>query len=253
MNRPLESDLHALVDGHLDAARAAEVAAWLAANPEDAARVHAWKAQKEALHAAFDGLLEQAPPARLQRAAIAPPWHRRLLPMAAVVAWIALGATIGFFARSAVTPAPRADLAASLPRQAAIAHTVYSPEVKHPVEVGAEQEAHLTQWLSKRLGSPLAIPHLNGQGFDLVGGRLLPGDKGPVAQFMYQDKAGLRLTLYVRRDAGNAETAFRFASEGAVSVFYWIDGPFGYALSGELPRDRLLTLADATYRQMGSH
>ena len=42
----------------------------------------------------------------------------------------------------------------SLARSAAIAHAVYTPEVRHPVEVGAEQEAHLVQWLSKRLLSP---------------------------------------------------------------------------------------------------
>ena len=33
-------------------------------------------------------------------------------------------------------------------------------EVAHPVEVGAAQEAHLLQWLSKRLGRKLAAPDL---------------------------------------------------------------------------------------------
>lgn len=65
------------------------------------------------------------------------------------------------------------------------------------MEVAADQEAHLVAWLSKRLGTPLKVPRLDTLGFGLVGGRLLPGDQGPVAQFMYQDGQGQRLTLYV--------------------------------------------------------
>lgn len=254
MNRPLDSELHACVDRQLSPERTAEVEAWLADNPAEAAQVHAWKAQKEALHAAYDGLLESPVPDRLQQLARRAGERRQLpLGLAAGLGWLALGISIGYVVRGqALTPPPaKAEMVATLPRQAAIAHVVYAPEVRHPVEVGAEQEAHLVQWLSKRLGSPLTIPRLAPQGFDLVGGRLLPGDSGPVAQFMYQDKAGLRLTLYVRQDAGKSETAFRFASEGAVGVFYWVDGPFGYALSGELPRERLLAVAEQTYRQLG--
>jgi anti-sigma factor RsiW len=99
-------------------------------------------------------------------------------------------------------------------RRAAMAHVVYSPEVRHPVEVGADQEAHLGAWLSKRLGTPLKSPQLSAQGYALVGGRLPPGDRGPVAQFMYQDGKGVRLTLYVPLQRGRTrETAFRFSQE----------------------------------------
>jgi anti-sigma factor RsiW len=119
------------------------------------------------------------------------------------------------------------------------------------VEVGADQEAHLLRWLSKRLGVSLKIPHLAGLGYSLVGGRLLPGERGPAAQFMYQDIKGQRLTLYVRAgDDSRAQTAFRFAQENGVSVFYWLDGRLGYALSGETGREELLRVADAVYRQL---
>ena len=250
MSAPLDSELHALVDGQLSAPRAEQVRAWLARHPDEAAKVHEWKAQKEALHAAFDSLLEQPVPEDLRRATMHPAWWGTLLPkVAASLIWLSVGATIGFFARGSAPQAGMADLSASLPHQAAIAHIVYSPEVRHPVEVGADQESHLVLWLSKRLGSAIVIPKLGAQGFFLVGGRLLPGNKGPAAQIMYQDKAGTRLTLYVLQEIGNSETAFRFANEGKVSVFYWLDGPFGYALSGELPREQLLAIAETSYRQ----
>ena len=72
-------------------------------------------------------------------------------------------------------------------RQAAGVHAVYQPEQRHPVEVGAARQDHLVQWLSKRLGRPLKVPVLSTQGFELVGGRLLPGDASARAQFMYQN------------------------------------------------------------------
>jgi anti-sigma factor RsiW len=140
---------------------------------------------------------------------------------------------------------------ASLPQRAAVAHVVYTPEVRHPVEVTADQEQHLVAWLSKRLGAPVHAPQLGALGYELVGGRLLPGQSGPVAQFMYHDASGARLTLYVSTEQkSNSETGFRFAQEGEVAVFYWIDGKFGYALSGQLPRSALGKIADAVYAQL---
>ncbi|WP_444846061.1 anti-sigma factor family protein, partial [Duganella caerulea] len=140
---------------------------------------------------------------------------------------------------------------AALPRRAALAHVVYTPEIRHPVEVGADQQAHLVAWLSKRLGAQLKPPQLASLGYALEGGRLLPGQSGPVAQFMYRDGAGARLTLYVSTEqTHNQETGFRFAQEGQVGVFYWIDGRFGYALSGNLDKAALATLASAVYAQL---
>jgi anti-sigma factor RsiW len=251
MMHPLDSELHALVDGHLPDQRAAEVREWLLHNPEEAARVRAWQAQREALHALFDPVLEEPVPTRLQRSAMPGSWRRRMLPkIAAGIVWLAAGAVIGYAARSLEPGIVKGYAVATLPHQAAIAHIVYTPEVRHPVEVGAEQEAHLVQWLSKRLGSKIAVPNLNKEGYALVGGRLLPDEKGPAAQFMYQDGSGKRLTLYMRQNAANAGTAFRYASEGGIGVFYWVDGPFGYALSGMLPREKLLAAAEASYRQL---
>jgi anti-sigma factor RsiW len=133
-----------------------------------------------------------------------------------------------------------------------VAHATYSPEVRHPVEVGADQEAHLVTWLSKRLGTQLRAPKLEAVGYTLVGGRLLPGEHGPVAHFMYQCNRGTRVTLYVRSDmASNRSTAFRYSREGAVDVFYWVDSKLGYAVSsGDISKELLLTVANAAYQQL---
>ncbi|TMS58364.1 anti-sigma factor [Imbroritus primus] len=252
MKPPLDSELHALIDRRLSPQQAAETEQRLAHHPEEAARVRDWRRQKEALHAAFDGWLETPVPAHLQRAARRTPQWR--YGMAAALAGLVLGGVVGYSVRglwpvSSPLLAER-NYATKLRTQATLAHVTYSPEVRHPVEVAASQEAHLVQWLSKRLGHAVAIPHLQAQGFELVGGRLLPAGPAPAAQFMYQDARQQRLTLYVRPSEGNRETAFRFAREGAVSVFYWVDGPFGYALSGSMPREELLAAAEAAYHQL---
>ena len=38
--------------------------------------------------------------------------------------------------------------------------------------------------------------------------------------------------------------------ERGVSVFYWIDGRFGYALSGEIEKSELLRIAKVLYQQL---
>jgi anti-sigma factor RsiW len=244
-----ESDLQAYVDGRLPDARRAEVEAYLASHPDEVARVAAYRAQTEALRAQYRDVVDEAVPERLARAM--QPRRARLRRVAAVVAWMTLGGVIGWLLRGGLGGELVASTQTPLARSAALAHVTYTPEVRHPVEVGADQEAHLVTWLSRRLGTKLRVPKLDAEGYNLVGGRLLPRAPGPVAQFMYQDAQGRRLTLYVRGEAeGNRETAFRFAREANVGVFYWIDQGFGYALSGDLERDELLRMANVAYRQL---
>jgi anti-sigma factor RsiW len=138
-----------------------------------------------------------------------------------------------------------------LVQPAAFAHTVYTTDVRHPVEVTADKEQHLVSWLSKRLHTDIAAPNLAGQGYRLIGGRLLPSTNRMAAQFMYEQGDGTRVTLYVRRGVwDNSTTSFRFDTKDKLGVFYWIDGPLGYALTGELSRAELLALSETIYDQL---
>lgn len=260
---PLESDaqLHAFVDGRLDAAARAAVQARLDADPQAAAQVRAWSEQRDALRTLHADLLAApVPPSLLAAAgqldrhsARTAQWQRWGGMAASLLIAFAVGWSghAQWHARSdAYARAP----AKAFAHDAVIAHAVYSPEVRHPVEVDARQQDHLVQWLSKRLNRPLKVPDLTQQGYSLVGGRLLPGEDGARAQFMYQNGAGQRLTLYLGTLEGNkaaaGETSFRFMQDGPVHGFYWVDQGFGYALSGELPRPALQEIATAVYRQI---
>lgn len=249
-----EADLHAWADGRLAEGRRAEVEAWLSAHPEEAERAAAYRALNEQLRAHYEPALDEPVPERLESAALRRPRWRSA---AAIAGWISIGAAIGgvagwqLHAQRAPAPVAQQDVPV-IARRAALAHATYAPEVRHPVEVGADQEQHLVAWLSKRLGGEVRAPRLEAEGMTLVGGRLLPRDPGPVAQFMYQSAPGRRVTLYVRTEGPDQrETAFRFAHEGNVRVFYWIDRKFGYALSSaDLEREELLRLANEVYRQL---
>jgi anti-sigma factor RsiW len=155
--------------------------------------------------------------------------------------------------RPAQPPLPPASGSAlsGFAQRAAIAHVVYSPDVRRPVEVGAEQEQALVTWLTKRMGTQVRPPPLNALGYRLMGGRLLPGDSGPVAQFMYETEAGLRLTLYVTREVSSQSDAqFKFGQDGPVNVFYWVENHLGYALAADADRAELMRVSQAVYQHL---
>jgi anti-sigma factor RsiW len=271
MNKPnspfTENELHALVDGQLTVERRHELEAWLSERPDEAQRVADYRAQKRALRALFDPVLDETVPPPLQRAALPErPWYLQRLAAGLVIAL--LGGVAGWALHGRLAPAQQLALAPSpddatpydggFAHRAAVAHAVYSPDQRRPVEVDAAHEDQLVAWLSKRMGSPMRPPRLQTLGYALEGGRLLPGGQGPVAQFMYRDEAGGRLTLYVSNEGSSAakgrkeaaDTAFRFVREGSVNVFYWVDGPFGYALSADADRAALARVSSEVYRQL---
>ena len=269
-----ESELHALLDGRLSPPECAALETRLANDAVATATLSAWRAQREALRKLHRPLLsEPLPPTLLAAAQRAARSHqqldqwRRWGGMAASVAlafgagWLAHGQWHGqsmsqWPKESAQVLAKARGTSQEFARQAAVAHVVYVPEVRHPVEVTAAQQEHLVQWLSKRLGKPLKVPNLSAQGFELVGGRLLPGDAGARAQFMFQNAGGERVTLYLgalngdTSAAANRETVFSFSTDGPIHDFYWVDQGFGYALAGKLPREGLMQLAQAVYQQL---
>jgi len=276
MNQPTitDADLQAYVDDRLPSARQADVETFLREHPDVAERVRAYAAQNAAIRTLHRETLDEAIPEHLLRAATgvgAPPkrapWFLAFSSdgiawrVAAGLVIACIGAMAGWAGRGTLVSeasAPQAgvtaEAAASLPRWAAMAHRVYSPDMKRPVELGAHEKPLLVKWLSRRLRTPIRPPTLSAFGYSLIGGRLLSGPQGPVAQFMYQDASGQRLTLYVSGEHTAAprekEGSFRFAQEGSVNVYYWFYDKLGYALSADIPKTRLEPLAASACRQL---
>jgi len=247
-----EADLHAYADGFLDDAERRRVEEHLAENPDMARMVADWQAQNDGLKNAFAPYAVSRISDLQLIAGIEgrskPAVYRRLATAAAAAFIFVLGGLSGHFGPMALETPPTAMEA--LPQEARNAYLIYASEVRHPVEVFADQEAHLASWLGKRLSiADLHIPNLQSIGFKLVGGRLLPVADKPGALFMYEDKTGRRVTVLVGRNEENWTTSFRFASANGVETFYWIDGDLGYAVTGDIPRELLQAIAEECYRQ----
>jgi len=143
-----------------------------------------------------------------------------------------------------------ANVAEALIRPAVYAHAVFSPEVKHPVEVAANQKAHLVTWVSKRLDEKITAPELSEFDFQLIGGRVLPSNNGIAAQFMYENSSNKRVTLYiVKLDKKIDDVAFSVTESNNQSVYFWVDNSFGYAVSGKVPKSTVLALGEKIYSQ----
>jgi anti-sigma factor RsiW len=253
-NRPLsEDDLVAFVDGRLDAARRAEVEAYLASDEPTARRIADEIADRDDLRDRLAAVAAEPIPARLRiahlRASRRAAFGQRLGTIAAALACLIIGSAGGWFAserihgdRQVVASVPVAD-------DAILAWKTYAVEVAHPVEVSADQEAHLVQWLSRRLGRRLTAPKLDALGLKLIGGRLLPAGAAPAAQFMYEDAAGRRVAVYVRPGGAGEPSAFRFEHKGDVAAFSWIDAKLSYAVVAQSDREHLLGIARAIYEQ----
>jgi anti-sigma factor RsiW len=249
--------LSAFVDGELPPADEAVLHARLASDPLAASRVFAYCAQKSALQAlSRTSDADPAPPPYLVLRPRAPWWRR----FGVAAGWCVVGAGMALAASAFVPRGSPGDGSAdsvfsanepdAFARHADVAYAVYTPEQRHPVEVGAADEAHLVAWLSKRLGKPLSVPSLQAYGYALVGGRLLPGTSGPAAQFMYENDAGERLTLYVGA-SGKDSGAVRLLSDGNRRTFYWTTDRMGYALSGPPTEGKLRTIAYSVCGALG--
>jgi anti-sigma factor RsiW len=246
-----EAQLHAYFDGELSPERRRAVEAHLAAHPEDADRLESYRGHDMLIRRAYRTLAERPLSRRLLSAVTRRDtprprgWWRALALAAAGLVLLVIGAASGWYGHELLAPASSSQ---SLVADAAAAHLVYAVETRHPVEVTADEEAHLAIWLGRRLAVPLRIPDLGESGYELVGGRLLPAGSGqPAAQLMYQNGDGRRVTLYVRATPGAEQTAFRFAREGDLSALYWRDGDVAWVLVGDLPREQLLELAHRVY------
>jgi len=264
-----EDDFQAFVDGQLPPERCRAVMAFLAANPEEAARMDDYRTLSEALHLAYDEVLYEPLPKRLrvEHYRGQSSWARRLQDwlgvgrhglvarLAGIAALLLVSSGGGWLMRGEIITQDVETPAMSFARQATNAHLLFAPDLRHPVEFGADQQDSLLVWLSERLGQAVHAPNLQTLNFKLVGGRLLPASGQAAAQLMYENPDARRITLYIRARwatplNGAHDGSVSFASEGGVSLVYWIEGPFAYALIGQMDREQLFGAAKTIQQQM---
>lgn len=244
-----EDEIHAYVDGELPVERRAAVEAWLASHPEDAARVASWRAMADEIRARYGAVADEPVPPRLNLDRLASKPARWAAGIAAaVLVAFALGGGVGWFAHGASAAVSLADPAQVLRGEAVAAHQLYIREVRHPIEVRAN-EAHLLPWLSRRLGTTLTAPDLATFGLTLLGGRLLPGVEGPAALFMYESASGERVTIYCS-PLKAPSTSFSYRDGDKMASIGWVADNYGWVVSGPQDKGRLKQVATSAWQQM---
>ena len=260
-----DADLNGFVDGRIEPSRGSALAESLAADPEAAARLHAWRRQNDSLRTLFASVLSEPVPVRLLPVAVSPPQaagrrdrdaERPGGRVAGVVAPTPLGAGVIGFARGALAGVGAAGVglapssghtAGALPSpatrdlasRATEAHRTFLADPSRPFGLAAG-EPKLAGWSGHRLGSGLRIPDLSRQGWTFLGGRIVPGRHGPAAFLAYGDGPD-RLGLTVSRGGESDEGRLSQADDEApaLGVATWADGEFGYALTSDRGRDWL--------------
>jgi len=240
-----EDELQAFVDGMLSRGRCTAVLAHLGRHPEEIQRLTQYAAHKDELRRGLHALeLPDDDPitAQLQRALaerLTRPDYGRWLGRAAS---IALLLAAGWSSHALYQKYLEPHLP-SVVVEAAQAHEVFSEDSQRPVELPAAARIEMAAWFSQHLGVPVEIPSLRAIGLRLVGGRLLAGDEGPVAQLIYQDNARRRLTLCVSVDPADLDLEVELVHVDGLTAGYWQKGELSYALVAQTPDLQLVAIA----------
>lgn len=249
-----ERDIHLALDDELPEDERAAFEEWLAGHPNMEALAERLAADRDLLRGALVPIAQEPLPARFADFAKGEgrdgkrrhmPWLR----LAAAAVLLAAGGIGGYVYASWPVGEQTREIV-QVADDALAAHLIYAAEKLHVVEVDATQKDHLVGWLSKRVGTKLMAPDLGPQGFQLVGGRLLPSGRVPAAQFMYEGTTGERVSLYVTHCTHGTETGFRLFEMEDARAFYWLEEGFGYAVAGGVSEDELLAIANTAYRQL---
>lgn len=248
-----ERDIHLAIDGELPDEERAAFEAWLEANPEMKARSDRFCADRDALRRALSDALDEPVPVRFTHliagnSSVRPLRRSRWWQAVAAGLLLATGGAGGYVAgmRGVGMEDPTADRFAE---EAVAAYVVYAAEKRHAVEVPASDEEHMRTWLSARIGLRLVTPDLTADGFQLVGGRLLPTGTGKAAMLLYEDAEGNRISLFVTSESGSY-TKGTYAEKNGPTAVYWLDKGYGCAVVGALPQEKLAVVARNAYRQL---
>jgi len=225
---PSEHELHAYIDDRLDPVRRAEVQAWLVANPQEAARVEAWRNDARRLRAALAGFGEVPGPAQLDLRQVQRRLHqrrqRRLASAAALLLALGLGGLGGWQARQATL------FAGLLPMEDAVqAHRLFAGGTA--LDVQASDLVQLQDWLTRHFDRVGQLPDLSGYGLRPVGARLLSNEEGAAALLVFQDGRGERVSLFLRSPGeryGPMPSGQR--TDGGLEARYWSHGAYNFAL-----------------------
>ncbi len=232
-----ELDLLAYADGRLEPARARQVEAALARDPELRAKVADFARQNRELSAQFDAYAQAPLPERLARVLA----HdrdrpqrrqvRRTLARAAAVALVALAAGTGGWTLGRLD----ARRSAGEPDAQVLAGAAALHETDRPGATAAARRtsAQPLTWFADRIALELQLPDLRDRGFALVSKERvdLAGTQG--LRLRYTAPSGRHLDVFLKSRWRQRASPLATHRRGDVALAHWMDGPLRVVVAGD--------------------
>jgi anti-sigma factor RsiW len=222
-SRPETFELEAYIDGELDLERQLAVEAWLAAQPDEAARHMAELRSRTALRLL---MRDQTPATSQQEAALA-----RLTR-----------------AKGGSARRPALMVAAGVAATALLTFGAYSLRSQPPPYIGEAEASHRVALLRARMPSQVETPVFDAQEllrdvrmtvpafpsrWRITDVQVFPSQEGPALLIAVTTDQGEELTLFAIRQRTQAPKIPDARRAGAHAVAYWRRGDTSYALTGD--------------------
>jgi len=242
-----EDDLLRFIDGELDASRRAAVLAYLAARPDEAARVEAYLHQNANLRLLAREVEFGDDPFPALTARLTGKLRRRtaIRRAAAAAAAIVIVSGLGFGGLWMASPgmdtasdevADNAPGRAHFPFEASVAGA-------DPGETDAAGD-ELIGWLGGKLNDhSLSKPELDSIGLRLRGGSIISRADTPVIRLVYEDQATKPTFLYAGVVTSHSDLVFNQVPEGHLSL-HWRRGPLLFALVAPNDSPKLMKMVE---------
>jgi anti-sigma factor RsiW len=236
-------ELHAFVDGALDAARFAEVGAAIEADPMLAARAAAFRADKALLKRVYAPIAAQPVPQEwltLIRNAKRPPSTSWRL-VGSIAAALVIG-VVGTLMVERLRPATSGEIV-----QAALDARAMPGTAEKAIAVGSSADAHLYDAaLRTAVALPVKVPDMSRLGYQLIAIRFYGRSaESAAAELLYRGKNNALFTLYVRRSSGK-ERFDQFERNG-LRVCVWQNDEVGTVMAGNVSTAAMQRLASLAY------
>lgn len=249
---PDELELLALADGGLDhdPSRKAEVEAILEDAPAARERVRAFRAQTEALRAAFGGRLDDPVPERLRAVLERPPRWRDGNGMRAAAALVL--ATLTGLGGWAIGHRDSGSWSVStLIDQSYAQFTEGGVDGRAFPAVGAAAtETRPLGWLAEEIAIRLKTPDLSPEGYALVDKRAVATGGDQIVRLDYASPDGRSFSLFIAPRWEPWPAGIAQAERDGVSLAYWLDGPLASSVVTRMPPAEARDLAEAVRSAM---
>ena len=272
-----QAEMLAYADNCLEPSRRAAFEALMRSEPDISLQIDEWRRQNNAIRAAFAG--ERAPPShalasnnenargdwmpqpfktlrRLNDARMPPRTARqgafarvapamnaarrqprrgvKLLAGLLIVGAAMLTSATGAGPGAAPEEAVSAGLAA---------YRTYALGVTTPVEYATRDGQLLGRWLASQIARATPVPDFSALGLTLVGGRIIPGARGPAAFVMYEDRDHRRVGLVAESFDAPAPMSLTTRGLNGLQFAHWTGAGHGFALFSRPDERNLADLA----------